>query len=1022
MHPLEPNCQPSGESYPRSSQMVTMQHPLASIVTVTLMFGIFLQLGVKCNQDGALLEEQSTPKPTPEQDESLLLNTDLPIFLAEPQNAFVVKNRPATLQCRAAHALSLYFKCNGAKKVETVENWFVDPQTGVRIFEADANVTRDMVEEFFGKEKFKCECYAWSGRGSIKSQPATVEVAYLKKQFEANPESTYNVEIGHQVDLKCVAPAGMPPPRVYWLRGGQILQSDTDVLVTSEGHLLIGQARPQDTGNYTCVAENIAAKRMAPTSQIVVYVNGGWSPWSSWQDCRCPGATLAAGKMSTRTCTNPAPSNGGKNCQGSAVRRTKDCIPCPQEELVLDNAYDYDTSDNAYVEPARWSSWSEWSDCNEDCTKIRKRQCIPGSEGGRKNCPGKDTQSLKCSTEQCRSVDLTKVRDANMQNTQNDILLYIGLTVAIFLVCLLSFFVIKIYRKKGQHQSLYNMASNDYHPEFFPDPDKKSLTLQPDVTQTVPPCYEYPYTTPATSVTRSVSEHHYDVPHLTSGSDIQMSPATSSTLESSSGKRSQLSGFTNNSDSTYEVATDTVTLPIATLPTAYAVTPTTSGNYTSSTLSSTGGFLNLAESAVSLLIPDGALSRTRKQELFLSILNEDCFRPKLAEGLTQLSPVVSCGPNISLNKAVVLKVPHCAEITRNNWQISILQSDCSDSQWQNAVTLGQETINTTVFCQLDKSAAYLVTESLARYVIVGRSASGAALKRLKLAVFAPKLCFQSSGDYSIRVYVLEDTDSSMETVFGQEKRLGGYLLDEPRSIMFQDGGSNLCLSLDDISDGWRAKPSTNYQEIPFKHLWQANSNSLHCSFTLESFELSRFLNFKLRVNQKGFDYIQVFDINCRDDGAETSTEKTSSGKFNHNEFVPKMCETTKSTESRKGVEYAKSAKRLDTKNMIVTDRGVSTCDDFNFRLTKPLRKQLSQCLDPPIQRGNDWRMLAHALKVDRYINFFAIKPSPTDCILDLWEARNRGNNALTELKQIFNEMERFDAVNILDNSLGPNWL
>lgn len=86
----------------------------------------------------------------------------------------------------------------------------------------------------------------------------------------------------------------------------------------------------------------------------------------------------------------------------------------------------------------------------------------------------------------------------------------------------------------------------DYHPEFFPEHDKKSLSLQPDLTQTVHPCYEYPYTTPATSVTRSVSEHHYDVPHLASASDIQMSPATSSTLESSSGKRSQMSGFTNN--------------------------------------------------------------------------------------------------------------------------------------------------------------------------------------------------------------------------------------------------------------------------------------------------------------------------------------------------------------------------------------------------------------------------------------------------------------------------------------------
>lgn len=124
-----------------------------------------------------MIDDPSTPKTTSEPDESLILSTDLPIFLVEPQSAFVVKNRPATLHCRAAHALNIYFKCNGAKKVDTTENWFVDPQSGVRIFEAEVNVTRDMVEEFFGKDKFKCECHAWSGRGSIKSQPATVEVA-----------------------------------------------------------------------------------------------------------------------------------------------------------------------------------------------------------------------------------------------------------------------------------------------------------------------------------------------------------------------------------------------------------------------------------------------------------------------------------------------------------------------------------------------------------------------------------------------------------------------------------------------------------------------------------------------------------------------------------------------------------------------------------------------------------------------------------------------------------------------------
>ncbi|CAH0556983.1 unnamed protein product [Brassicogethes aeneus] len=905
-------------------------------------------------------------------------------------------------------------------------------------------------------------------------------------------------------------------------------------------------------------------------------IDGGWSPWSQWSDCRCPGSTLSSGKMSTRTCTNPPPSNGGQQCQGMGVRRTKDCTLCPQgkKDFAWESGFTYanlgagciyvsDCGD--WLAPLRASSlvvlvgmvglqlglhknqkkavhtrkWArekdvQWKGHADEFLFDGAMQIHGAHKSNRRLSlernvnPGKSLEQISIipcqiskvvdipsnnpviangfkwyfayfcalaarnpkphsSPENAEAVtafsggpfpagipdilvypancgpsppfpppilghvsailqchvfhatleflillvsdfvnllrynekSYTNIREnipaidipnrnlrKNMQRTQNDILLYIGLTVAVFLICILSFFVVRIYRKKGQHQSLYNMASNDYHPEYFPDHDKKSLNLPPDLTQTVPPCYEYPYNTPAASVTRSVSEHHYDVPHLASA------------------------------DSTYEVATEAVTLP---LPAAYAATPTTSGNYTSSAVSHSGAFLNLSESGVSLLIPEGAVSRSRKQELFLSILNEDCFRPKLAENITQLSPVVSCGPNVALNKSVILKIPHCAEL-RNNWSISVLQSDCSDSQWQSAVTLGQETINTSVYCQLDKDACYLVTECLSRFVIVGRSVSGNAIKRLKLAVFSPKLCLQSSSEFSIRVYILEDTDSSMETVFGQEKRLGGYLLDEPRSVTFQDGGNNLCLNIECLSDGWQLKSASDYQEIPFRQIWQANSNSLHCSFTLEAVEVSRHLSFKIRINQKGFDYQQVFDITCKDDG-ETISNKTSSVKLHHNELVPKITiqsETSKSSDSKKSVEFSHSPKSAKSfklqpanpdelsmklaKNSILTDRGVSTCDDFNFRLNKSMRKQLCQCLDPPTAKGNDWRMLAQALNVDRYINFFATKPSPTDCILDLWEARNRDSKALTDIRQIFNEMKRPDAMAIMDACLGPNWL
>ena len=101
------------------------------------------------------------------------------MFLLEPVSGFVVKNKPTTLQCRASNALQVYFSCNGerldSKEHSSLE--FVDPHTGTRVVEAELNVTRDHIEEYFGRDKFRCECVAWSSGGQIHSQPAFVDVA-----------------------------------------------------------------------------------------------------------------------------------------------------------------------------------------------------------------------------------------------------------------------------------------------------------------------------------------------------------------------------------------------------------------------------------------------------------------------------------------------------------------------------------------------------------------------------------------------------------------------------------------------------------------------------------------------------------------------------------------------------------------------------------------------------------------------------------------------------------------------------
>lgn len=58
----------------------------------------------------------------------------------------------------------------------------------------------------------------------------------------------------------------------------------------------------------------------------------------------------------------------------------------------------------------------------------------------------------------------------------------------------------------------------------------------------------------------------------------------------------------------------------------------------------------------------------------------------------------------------------------------------------------------------------------------------------------------------------------------------------------------------------------------------------------------------------------------------------------------------------------------------------------------------------------------------RYINYFATKPSPTEVILSLWEARSREPTAVADLLATLRLMGRTDAAQILEKEGGPAWV
>ncbi|XP_062873492.1 netrin receptor UNC5D isoform X2 [Trichomycterus rosablanca] len=552
----------------------------------------------------------------------------LPHFLQEPEDAYIVKSQPIRLRCRAAPALQIFFKCNGewVHQNQHAVQEYSQQNSGLKVREVMINVSRQQVEDFHGPEDYWCLCVAWSHLGTSKSRKATVRIAYLRKNFEQDPQGK-EVPIRGMIVLHCRPPEGIPAAEVNWLKNDETVSSlDDDNIDTRADHnLIINQARLSDSGNYTCVASNIVAKRRSATATVVVFVNGGWSLWTEWSQC-----SVDCGRgvhKRSRTCTNPAPLNGGAFCEGMSVQKSTCNAPCPVD--------------------GGWDEWSAWTACSAQCERQRWRECsAPPPRNRGRACEGKARDVKNCTGDTCLQG----------MDGSGDVALYSGLAAGAIAVTILAVSV-TLYRRNHSEYGVDVIDSSAIAGGFQSFNFKSTRQGNPPLlNSSARPEQTY-------SFRDSVGKELFDP-----------LPDATAKVQGSFAAEYHAKAYPQGLSS-----------PVPSNNGPYSARLKSTGVF-----GHQGGRLVMPNAGVSLLVSHGAIAEDTSWEMYMLINQEESSAPSLERGEILLGPEVTYGPpGLSLNSPVAMTIAHCAEVVGESWSVR-LKRKTKEDEWEEVMSAEDE--------------------------------------------------------------------------------------------------------------------------------------------------------------------------------------------------------------------------------------------------------------------------------------------------------------------------------------------
>ncbi|TRY54455.1 hypothetical protein DNTS_023720 [Danionella cerebrum] len=838
----------------------------------------------------------------------------------------------------------------------------------LKIREVMINVTRQQVEDFHGPEDYWCLCVAWSHLGTSKSRRATVRIAYLRKNFEQDPQGK-EVPIEGMIVLHCRPPEGVPMAKVEWLKNEEFVSAleDDNIDTRADHNLIINEARLSDSANYTCLATNIVAKRRSATATVVVFVNGGWSLWTEWSPC-----SVNCGRgvqRRSRTCTNPAPLNGGAFCEGMSVQKITCSAVCP-----VDGA---------------WEEWSEWTLCSAHCERQRWRECnAPPPRHRGRMCEGEGQGTDNCTGGLC-TENGKLMHDVEPQSMENsiDVALYSGLAAGAIAVVVL-IVAITLYRKSRseygvdvidssalaggfqsfnfkttrqglgqQHQSFacnrkeWDQGSAELH--LSGNPLLLNSSMQPDITMgqtySSPICFQ-------DSIDKEFFDPLPDKAKVQSSFMVSLDVAERAEYHVNSHQQTlpaNLHPNPNTVDGNKQVTTAPNGLH-------------TSRNIqmkTSAVFGHQGGRLVIPNAGVSLLVPHGAIADDSSWEMYMLINQGESSAQSEEQCEILLGPEITYGPpGLKLLYPVAMTIAHCAEVSSENWNIK-LKRQSKDNKWEEVMSVDEE--SSSCYCLMDSHSCHLLLNEPGCYALVGEPVSDVAIKRLRIAVFGSMEA--STMEYTLRVHCVDDTPHAFQEVVTAETCKGGQLLEEPKTLFFKGNCFSLQVTIQDVPQFlWSIKPFTTCQEFSFNQVWyRKQEQPVQCAFSLQRHSASNNqLSCKISVRQvKGHEQIlQVY------------TSVAESEKETVPFFMQADCTVTSQTGAKA------------------------------FKIPLSIRQRICTTFDTANTKGKDWQLLAQKLHIHRNLLYFTKQKSPSAVILSLWEARHQDSTDLDSLASALEEI------------------